>query len=402
MNVKTCDKSRGHIRILAAQLDRGAGSHVYHHELARRLAEREYEVSVIGFQSDCTPLEGVGVTSISFPNFASTPLLWRYASTFKYWYCGHAMKAMRHSAPDLVIGGEHLWLRHHVRKFPGIPWIYLPHSLTVRDEILGSGFSGRQLDATLRLYRKLQSWALSHADCTVRFTKSGCASLQSEYSGLNLAPFVLNEVGIDVPSTVMRSKCDGALQFLILGRLAFGKGIDIALDSLGKIKTLPWLLTIVGDGGERDALMGQAERLGIAERVRFVGHTMNPGQWYSQADLLLFPSRTESLGLVPLEAMAHGVPCLAFRPDGRKFRTVSDEFITHEISGLLAGSPDEFVQLLRNVIKEPNKILQLGERARNEVLQRFSWERHILRYESLFKWLMRSLPRESFNFEEHL
>ncbi len=309
------------------------------------------------------------------------------------------MRAMRHSAPDVVIGGEHLWLRHHFKRFPRVPWIYLPHSLTVRDEITGSGLSGVQLEATLRLYRKLQLWALSHADCIVRFTKSGCTGLQSEYSGRKLAPFVLNEIGIDVPSTVRRSECTGPLRFLILGRLTVGKGIDIALDSLAQIKTYPWFLTIVGDGGERDALMGRARQLGISESVRFVGHTEAPGEWYSQADLLLFPSRTESLGLVPLEAMAHGTPCLAFRPDGREFRTVSDEFITHNHSGLLAGSTEEFVEILRNMIKDPNKLTQLGEDARNEVLQRFSWERHVSRYESLFEWLKRPFPREAITFE---
>lgn len=384
-----------HIRILAGRLDRTAGSHVYHYELARRLSDRGYHVSVLAFRSESPKLTDVALQSVRIPDFSSAPLVWRYASILKRWYCEHAIRADMVSAPDVVIGGEHLWLKGHYRRFSGVPWIYLPHGLTVRDEIENSGLRGVQLDSTLNVYRKIQSWALSHADCVLRFTRAGCLSLKSEYSGVNFPPLVVNEIGIEAPKSVERREISGPLRLLIVGQLIYRKGIDLALKSLAEMKGLPWTLTIVGSGGEREALAMEAQRLGLEHQVDFVGPTESPERWYSQSDLLLFPSRSESLGLVALEAMAHGTACLAFRPDGTQFRTVSDEFISHERTGLLAESVGEFADLLRAALEERSKIVNLGQAARQEVLRRYSWEGHLSRYDTLFEWLRLPMPRKA-------
>lgn len=384
-----------HIRILAGRLDRGAGSHVYHYQLARHLAMRGYQVSVMAFHSEHAPLSGVEIQSVRIPNFSNLPVVWRYASVLRHWYCAQEVRTSRAGVPDVVIGGEHLWLKGSRRRFPKIPWIYLPHSLTVRDEIDSSGLEGVQRDATLRVYQRIQSWALSTADCILRFTKAGCRSLKSEYPNVALSPLIVNEIGIDVPAVVARRESSGPLRLLIVGRLIFSKGIDLALDSLAHLKESPWVLTIVGAGGEREALERQVRRLGLDDRVVFAGSTECPDEWYLQSDLLLFPSRSESLGLVALEAMGHGTPCLAFKPNGTEFRTVSDEFITHGNTGLLANSAEEFTNILRSVLFERGKLLELGRLARQEVLRRYSWEAHLSKYEQIFEWLKLPPPRRT-------
>lgn len=384
-----------HVRILAGRLDRGAGSHVYHYQLARHLAMRGYEVSVMAFYSEHAPLSEVEIHSVRIPNFSNLPVVWRYASALRHWYCGREMRTSQAGVPDVVIGGEHLWLKGSRRRFPDIPWIYLPHSLTVRDEIDSSGLEGAQRDATLKVYQRIQSWALSTADCILRFTKSGCRSLKSEYPDLAFSRLIVNEIGIDVPEVVTRSESSGPLRLLIVGRLIFSKGIDLALDSLAHLKEYPWVLTIVGAGAEREALERQVRRLGLDDRVVFAGSTECPDEWYLQSDLLLFPSRSESLGLVALEAMGHGTPCLAFKPNGTEFRTVSDEFITHGHTGLLANSTEEFTDILRRVLFERRRLLELGRMARQEVLRRYSWEVHLSRYERIFEWLRLPPPRRT-------
>lgn len=398
MKIQLRASRAAHIRILAGPLDRAAGSHVYHYELARRLAERGYKVSVIAFPSRHAFLKDVAIESFEIPDFSRAPLIWRYSSFLKYWYCAKLIRTSHLDVPDIVIGGEHLWLKAHARRFHKAPWIYLPHSLTVRDEITNSGMTGAHLGATLGLYRGLQAWAIENADCILRFTRPGCTCLKSEYPKLTFAPFVVNEIGIDAPTSVAKRELLREPRLLILGRMIFSKGIDIALDSLAQLKEMPWKLTIVGDGAERDALVRQARRVGLSDRVVFAGSTISPADWYVQSDLLLFPSRSESLGLVPLEAMAHGLPCLAFRPNGWDVRTVSDEFIKHEDTGLLAGSSAEFVNVLRDILSRPERLLSIGEAARREVLRRFSWESHLSKYDVIFDWLQRSEPRDALEF----
>lgn len=384
-----------HIRILAGQLDRTAGSHVYHYELARRLANRGYKVSVMAFESKSIPLQDVVVMSLKTRDFSRLPLVWRYASALKHRSCRHAIRTNNLSSPDIVIGGEHLWLTPHFKRFPTVPWIYLPHGLTVRDEIENYGLTGIHRKATLRLYQKAQAWALSNADCIVRFTQAGCDSLRAEYPDVPLAPFVVNEIGIDAPSAVIRREFDGTTRFLIVGQLISRKGIDLALESLAQLKRAPWLLTIVGSGSEREALVRKAESLGISERVQFVGSVSSPSEWYMNSDLLLFPSKSESLGLVLVEAMSHGTPCLALKPDGKKIRTVSDEIIKHGHTGLLAGSPEEFLEMISAALIDRSRLSALGQAARREVLDRYSWHAHIARYERIFEWLKSPVPQRT-------
>ena len=74
-------------------------------------------------------------------------------------------------------------------------------------------------------------------------------------------------------------------------------------------------LHIVGEGPERRRLERQAQRLGLGERVQFLGHIprLALAREYLSADIFCLPSRQEGFGIVLLEAMAAGVPIVAAR-----------------------------------------------------------------------------------------
>ncbi len=111
---------------------------------------------------------------------------------------------------------------------------------------------------------------------------------------------------------VRRNPHPGAL--LYFGRIDANKGLDRLMDRLGELPG-EWTLTVAGDGPRchRTDLQHRAERLGIAERIRWSGR-------YTQGDLerllgtaaaAVFPSRAEGFGLTLVEAMAAGVPVVA-------------------------------------------------------------------------------------------
>jgi 1,2-diacylglycerol 3-alpha-glucosyltransferase len=99
---------------------------------------------------------------------------------------------------------------------------------------------------------------------------------------------------------------------LCVGRLAREKNVELALAALAA--TEPQLrLALVGDGPLRRRLEVESARLGIAERVRFAG-PVQPAEMpdvYAAADVLLFPSISETQGLVLVEALAAGLPVVA-------------------------------------------------------------------------------------------
>jgi len=101
-----------------------------------------------------------------------------------------------------------------------------------------------------------------------------------------------------------------------VGRLAFEKNIEFLLRVLARaVPRFPdVLLVIAGEGPARRSLEALAERLGLRANVTFLGYLDRQGpleDCYSAGDAFVFASRTETQGLVLLEAMALGVPVIS-------------------------------------------------------------------------------------------
>ncbi|BDP42379.1 mannosyltransferase [Deinococcus aetherius] len=126
----------------------------------------------------------------------------------------------------------------------------------------------------------------------------------------------------------------GRRRLLSVGRLAREKRFDLVLDALAGLPDAH--LVVLGEGPEREHLIGHAERLGVADRVSFLG--VRPwteiGAYYRLAELFLFASDTETQGLVLQEAQLMGVPVVAVGARG----TLSG--VAHGGSGYLVPPGD--------------------------------------------------------------
>ena len=103
----------------------------------------------------------------------------------------------------------------------------------------------------------------------------------------------------------------GYRRLLSVGRLAREKRFDLVLEALARLPDAA--LTLLGEGPERAHLEAHARKLGISDRVQFLG--VKPweemGSYYRWAELFLFASDTETQGLVLQEAQLMGVPVVA-------------------------------------------------------------------------------------------
>ena len=118
----------------------------------------------------------------------------------------------------------------------------------------------------------------------------------------------------DLPRLRARFAAPHERLILLVGRLVYEKGFHLALDALpGLVRRLGDVrFLVVGSGTAEADLKAQAERLGLMEHGTFLGwlgddelHSL-----YRIADLTVVPSIYEPFGLVALEAMASGCPCL--------------------------------------------------------------------------------------------
>jgi glycosyltransferase involved in cell wall biosynthesis len=151
---------------------------------------------------------------------------------------------------------------------------------------------------------------------------------------------------------------------LYVGRVAFEKNLDFLLDAfaLARQRRPDLLLLVTGEGPALPDLRRQAERLGLAASVRFLGYMDREGELpdcYAAADVFTFCSRTETQGLVLLEAMALGLPAVALAAMG-----TCD--ILGPGRGCLAPADDRqaFADALLQVIDHPELRQRLSAEAR--------------------------------------
>lgn len=137
------------------------------------------------------------------------------------------------------------------------------------------------------------------------------------------SPIVVIPSGIDVGAFAagrrrdavrarLGARSDDAL-VLVVGRLGREKNIEFALAAFARANDSRARLAIVGDGPHRVALEREAARLGIASRTTFVRELVRSElpDVYASADVLAFASRSETQGLVLVEALAAGTPIVA-------------------------------------------------------------------------------------------
>ena len=118
----------------------------------------------------------------------------------------------------------------------------------------------------------------------------------------------------DLPRVRARYAAPGQKLVLLVGRLVHEKGFHLALDALPRlIERLGNVRFLIAGSGTAEAeLKAQAKRLGLEEHGAFAGWTGDDElhSLYRVADLCLVPSIYEPFGLVALEAMASGCPCI--------------------------------------------------------------------------------------------
>ncbi len=173
---------------------------------------------------------------------------------------------------------------------------------------------------------------------------------------------------------------------LLVGRLVFEKGFQIALEAMpALIERLPDTRFIVAGSGTHEAeLRRQAAELGLGRHGAFLGwigddvlHSL-----YRIADVCVVPSIYEPFGLVALEAMASGCPCIVADTGGLR------EVVPHGEVGLRfrAGDPDDLMEVTARVLSDADLGGRLVAEAHDHV-RRFDWldvaERTSATYDSL-------------------
>jgi glycosyltransferase involved in cell wall biosynthesis len=137
---------------------------------------------------------------------------------------------------------------------------------------------------------------------------------------------------------------------------------------------------IIGDGPERPALMEQAQRSSIADRVIFTGFRSDTAQILPQLTMSVLSSLTEGLSNTLLESMGAGVPVVATRVGG------NTEIVAEGITGFLVPPRDPVClkQAICRVLEDPVLAARMGSAGRQRILRQFSVENTVRETETLY------------------
>ena len=174
----------------------------------------------------------------------------------------------------------------------------------------------------------------------------------------------------------------GAPVVMSVGRLIGWKGLRIIIEAVARISEAHYL--VVGEGSERSRLAEQAGRLGVQERVHFLGgidHDNLP-PLLREADIFVQPSiGEEAFGITVIEAMSSGLAVVASRNGGML------EIITDGENGVLApvGDVDAWHRALTELLNDRPRLAAIGVRARRHAEMHFTWEAKAIETERLFQ-----------------
>jgi len=224
--------------------------------------------------------------------------------------------------------------------------------------------------ATFPKPRRLIQWAANQADAVItvcQALKDGLTNL-----GVSQTPITVLRNGVDLEGfrpanrDVTRSKLGLRARTMIsVGHLIPRKAHDLVIAAL---RYLPETgLMIVGDGPEDSNLRNLATRIGVTDRVRFLGwinHEDLP-DFYSASDAMVLASSSEGWANVLLESMACGTPVVASNIPG------TDEIVTAPEAGILMRerTPEALADAARTLLAAP------PERAETRAFaEKFSWD----------------------------
>jgi glycosyltransferase involved in cell wall biosynthesis len=169
---------------------------------------------------------------------------------------------------------------------------------------------------------------------------------------------------------------------LFLGRVNWKKGLDRLIPALAHIPEAD--LVIAGNDEEnyQSTLTKLAKRLGVMDRVRFLGPVNVVEKWdlLRKAQVLVLPSYSENFGNVVLEAMSVGCPVVVTPEVGLA------QVVKEANAGLvIEGVPEKLAVGINGLLHEPDNRRRMGEAGRRIAQEEFAWDAIAKRIERLYE-----------------
>jgi glycogen(starch) synthase len=159
---------------------------------------------------------------------------------------------------------------------------------------------------------------------------------------------------------------------LFVGQLVHRKNVDLLVQAAKSLSNQNVRFIVIGEGPARLSLIELARRLGVDDKISFMGYVSDEvlSNYYRGASFFVFPSLAEGLSLSLFEAMSFGLPAIVARLN------VYEGLLQDGVNCLLFNRRDvvELENLIRRIITDHNFALRISRNAASLVKARFSWD----------------------------
>lgn len=283
-------------------------------------------------------------------------------------------KAMQRYRPDIVLG-----------MMTTASILSVIASTGLRTRVIATEHTHPPSQNLSSFWLKLRRRTYPRAAKVVALTRDTASWIVNHVPGSDMAviPNAVHWPLADSEPKVTPPSRNGRCRLLAVGRLHTDKGFDILIDAFRDLAQVfpDWDLVILGEGAEREQLQAQIDAAGLADRISMPGRVGNMRQWYQACDIYVLSSRVEGLSNSLLEAMACGMPSVAFDCE-----TGPREIIRPDIDGLLVTpveDPQALAAALSGLMHDKQARKTLASRA-VDVRDRFSMRRVLSLWQEVF------------------
>ena len=239
----------------------------------------------------------------------------------------------------------------------GKPLVVSVHGGEVLGRVLSAPTARARVGAILR--------GVAAVLCNGRATLARAAGLAGSEENMRVV-----HLGAAAPASNARKHDPPAIA--TLGNVIARKRHEDVLLALARVPEARW--RVIGDGPELPRLRALADRLGLGDRVHWLGR-MDPDAALAELPrcaLMAMPSVDEAFGVAYVEALACGVPAIGCRgEDGpEEIASVADGMVL-----VPPRDPAALAAAMASLLEEPTRLRELGDAARRSAEEHFCWER---------------------------
>jgi glycosyltransferase involved in cell wall biosynthesis len=292
--------------------------------------------------------------------------------------------------PD-ILHDNGMWLPHNHRLAALAKRRSIPRIVSVRGMLEPWALSHKKWKKTIA-WSVYQRRDLIGANCHHATAKEEARNIQR--FGFDV-PVCMIPNGVDLPevnpiSSRRGPSRGGWKKALFMGRLYPVKGLPMLIEAWAQVRPNRWKLSIAGpdEAGHRRQLERSISAVGLEETVAFLGRLDGPAKQaaFSEADLFVLPSHSESFGMAIAEALAHSLPVLT--------TTVTPWSMVrhHDCGWCVEPTVAGLAEGLREATSCDSEILRaMGERGRTFVAEEFRWAHVARQFVETYEALLRRL-----------